>query len=277
MPIAAPEINAAGRVTPGKNPPTAPAGPSAGPPPRTTARFVPVRPGELDAAPRERPARAWVSPHTWALVIGLLAVWLLAWYMLQPPSADGLYRRIQRQVNSESAEALEQAEDDIRQFLARFPQDPRSDGLRDYAQRIDMSHLERRLELQAKGVNAQPPLSPVERCYVDALNAARVDPETGIARFQAMIDLFGSPEDGSGPIGRCIQLAKRRLGEFRQQYDAQSQELLHLVEERIKEADELRTTDPERANAMYRAVLVLCQGKAWARTSSGGQRLRSGK
>ena len=76
-----------------------------------------------------------------------------------------------------------------------------------------------------------------------------------MAKFQAMIDLFESPKDDSGPNGRCIQLAKRRLSEFRQQYEAQSQEQLHAIEERIKRADELRKTDPERAKAMYRAVL----------------------
>ena len=195
-------------------------------PPRTSGRFVPVRPGELDAAPPERPGGSWISPQTWALVIGLLAVWLLAWYMLQPPSADALYRRIQRQTEGESAEALLQAEDDIRQFLARFPHDPRSEGLKDYAERIEMSHLERRLELQAKGMTVQTSLSPVERTYLDALNTARVDPEAGMAKFQAMIDLFQSPKDVSGPNGRCIQLAKRRLSEFRQQYEAQSQEQL---------------------------------------------------
>ncbi len=128
-----------------------------------------------------------------------------------------------------------------------------------------MSHLERRLELQAKGVNVQTSLSPVERTYLDALNTARVDPEAGMAKFQAMIDLFESPTDVSGPNGHCIQLAKRRLSEFRQQYEAQSQEQLALVEERIKRADELRKTDPQRAKAIYQAVVVLYQNKAWAK------------
>ncbi len=273
LPIGPPAVDTPGSAARGGSPP---AEHSPGSPPRAasggpTARFVPVRPGELDAAPAEQPGATWISPHTWALVIGIIAVWLLAWYMLQPPSADALYRRIQRQTEGESAPepsdtALEPAEDDIHQFLVRFPQDPRSDRLRDYAERIEMTHLERRL-LQAKGVNVQTSLSPVERSYLDALNTARVDLETGIARFQAMIDLFESRKDDSGPNARCIQLAKRRLSEFRQQYEAQSQEQLHAVEERLKEADELRATDPERAKAIYRAVLVLYQNKAWAKNA----------
>ncbi len=253
------------QARPGIDPPAAASAPASEALPRTTGHFVPVRPGELDRPPPERPAAPWISPHTWALVVGLLAVWLLAWYMLQPPSADGLYRRIERQTEGESAEALLQAEEDIHQFLVRFPHDPRSERLKDFAQRIDMSHLERRLELQAKGVNLQTPLSPVERSYLEALNTARVDPEAGLAKFQAMIDLFQSPRDVSSPTWRCVQLAQRRLSEFRQQYEAQSQEQLTVVEERIKRADELRQTDPQRAKAIYQAVIVLYQGKAWAK------------
>ena len=233
--------------------------------PRTPARFVPVRPGELDEAPPERPAGNWISPQTWALVIGLLAVWLLAWYMLQPPSADGLYQRIQRQTKGESTEALQQAEDDIRAFLTRFPHDSRSEVLKDYVKRIEMSHLERRLELLAKGVNLQTPLSPVERNYLDALNTARDDLEAGIAKLQAMIDLSESPNEAFGPNWCCIQSAKRRLSEFRQQYEVQSQEQRILVRNRINLADELRKTDPQRANAIYHAVIVLYQNKTWAK------------
>jgi serine/threonine-protein kinase len=249
----------------GNAPPAPSLGAAPEPPPRTSGRFVPVRPGELDSAPPERPAGTWISPQTWALAVGLLAVWLLAWYMLQPPSADQLYGRIQRQTKDDSAESLQQAEDDIRQFLALFPHDPRSVELKDYVQRIDMSRLERRLELQAKGVNLQTSLSPVERCYLEALNTARLDREAGILKLRAMIDLYQSPRDVSGPNWRCIELAKRRLSEFSQQDDARSKEELGLVGERISRADELRKTDPQRAEAIYQAVIVLYQNKAWAK------------
>jgi serine/threonine-protein kinase len=247
------------------NDPALPIAPPPEPAPQPTGRFVAVRPGELDPAPPERPGASWISPQTWVLAMGLLALGLLAWYVLQPPTADGLYRRIQRQTVGESAEALLQAEDDIRQFLGRFPHDSRSEGLKDYAERIGLLHLERRLELEAKGVNMKTALSPVQRTYLEALNTARVDPERGLAKFQAMIDLFQSPKDVSGSRWRCVKLARRRLSEFRQQYEAQSKEQLTLVEQRIMRADELRKTDPERAEAMYRAIVVLYQDKAWAK------------
>jgi serine/threonine-protein kinase len=234
-------------------------------PPRTSGRFVPVRPGELDVTLSERHADPWISPHTWALVLALVAIWLLAWYMLQPPTADRLYRHIQRQTEGESIDSLEQAEDEIRQFLDRFPHDPRSDNLKDFARRIDLSRLESRLEREAKGIGAQSSHTPVERSYLSALGAARSDPEAGIAKFQAMIDLFGAVKDASGMNELCVQLAKKRLTEVRHQIEVQSREELHVVEERLHRADELQATDPDRAKTIYRAIIVLYQGKAWAK------------
>ena len=233
-------------------------------------RFVPVRPGELDVRPPEQPAGTWISPQTWALVLGLVAVWLLAWYMLQPPSADSLYRRIQRQTEDESAAALEQAEDDIHQFLARFPHDSRSErpaGLRRPNRPLAPGSPSRPSRQRSHRSSI---LLPVERTYLDALATARIDPEAGIAKFEAMIDLFGSPGDTSGPNGRCIQLARQRLSEFRQQYEVQSQEQRNVVEDRINRADELRKTDPRRAIAIYRAVLASTRIKPGQRTPSPG-------
>ncbi len=229
-------------------------------PPQTSGRFVPVRAGELDPALPERPAEAWISPHTWVLLAGLFAVWLLVWYMLQPPSADGLYKRIQQEIKSESV----RAEDDIARFHDHFPDDGRNQELIDW---IDASRQKGRLELLAKGVNVQPSPSPVERRYVDALNTARVDPETGMAKFQAMIDLFETREGGSGDNRRCIQLAKQRLDEVRKQFEAQSQEELNLVNRRIDGADEMHEKDPERAKKVYQAVITLYKGRAWAKSA----------
>jgi eukaryotic-like serine/threonine-protein kinase len=227
-------------------------------PPAVSGRFIPVRPGELDHAPSERAAGSWISPQTIPLVLGLIALWGLTWYMLQPPSADGLYRRIQRQVERDSTDALDQAEEDINQFLTRYSGDLRADGVREYAEQIEIHHLEKRLERGG-------PQSLVERMYVDAVNTARSDLEAGIAKLQATIDLFESPGLTSGSVWRCLQLAKRRLGEFRKDYEEQSQEQRTLIQQRLDRADDLRKTDPQRAKRTYRAVLDLYEHKAWAK------------
>ncbi len=276
VPFAAPPAGGglANHADSGNEAPVSTEGPAV-PAPRTAGRFVPVQPGELDRAAHDRPAASWISPQTGALVVGLVVLGLLAWHVLQPPTADALYRRIQRQTSGGSTESLEQAEDDIRQFLTRFSGDARSEELKDDIQRIELARLDRHLELQAKGVNVQSTLSPAERTYLDALNTARTDPESGMAKLQAMIDLFDSPGDGSRADVRCVELARRRLTELRKQYDVQSREQLTAVRERIRLADELRKTDPQRAAVIYRAVITLYANKAWAKDVVQQARARS--
>jgi serine/threonine-protein kinase len=231
---------------------------------KPAGRFVPVRPGDLDRPERSETATTWISPQTWALAVGLIVVGVIAWYLLQPVSADALYERISTQTKADSSDSLLAAEDDIRQFLMRFPADPRCEELRASARAIDLSRLERKLELRAKGLLGGGSLVPIERLYVEALNYAWLDPEAGLARFQAIIDLYGSEMQRAGPTAQCVELARRRVAQLREQLDAQVQEHLALILERLDEADKIRPKDPARATAIYRAVLRLYADKAWA-------------
>ncbi len=240
-----------------------PATTSATSPPKTTGRFVAVTPGELDSPAQDTPTNI-ISHQTAALVIGLLATGLLAWYFLQPISADALFRRIESQTGSQTDEALLSAEDDIRLFEMRYSNDARWDTFREYSDRLDLLHLERKLELQAKGLGSRTALTPVERTYLDTHNLARIDPEAALAKFQAMIDLFGAAKEHTTPTWQCIQLVKRRLAELRQQCEAQSREQLTMIVERLDRADELRTTDAKRAAKIYNAVIELYKSKPWA-------------
>ncbi len=142
-------------------------------------RFVAVRPGELDQSHPERPETLWISPQTWALVIGLLAAGLIVWYMLQPLSANALYHRIEQQTADGSPDGVQQAEGEINQFLARFPGDARCAELNEDLARLEAWRMERDLGRQAGGMNLKNALTPVERCYIDALNAARIDVRSG--------------------------------------------------------------------------------------------------
>jgi serine/threonine-protein kinase len=230
----------------------------------TTGRFVAVRPGELDHSLPERLETPWISPHTWALAIGLLVIGLMVWYMLQPMSADALYHRIERQTVDGSPDSVQQAEDDINQFLARFPGDDRVGFLNDDLDRLETWRLERDLGRQAGGMNVRKALTPVERCYIDALNAAKVDVDQGLEKFQALVDMFGPRMDISAAELRCIRIAKRRIEELAKQSEQQHKELLSAVNRSLDRADELAKEEPERAAKIRNAVIKLYAGKAWA-------------
>jgi serine/threonine-protein kinase len=240
--------------------------PAAPPPvvPRPASRFVPVRPGDLDAPALPQNSTAWISPQTWALAGGLLIVGLITWYLLQPLSADALYQRIAVRTQDGSRDALLECEDQIRDFLLRFPGDPRGEELRADARQIDLLRLERKLELRANGLSSGWGLAPVERLYVEAFRQARRDSDIGLAKFQAIIDLYGSAGDSSSPTAQCVELARRRVAQLREQRDVQAQEHLALILDRLDEADRARPREPRRAEATYHAVLELYAGKAWA-------------
>jgi hypothetical protein len=231
---------------------------------RPPSRFIAVRPDELDRLENFGSPATSISLQTWILAVGLIAIGLLAWRLLQPPSADATYRRISDQVEAGDSDSLLQAEDDIRDFLMRFPSDPRCETLRGHAREIDLTRLERKLELQARGRMATANLTPVERLYLDALRHAWTNPDVCMTRFQAIVDLYEVGGRRSGPTWQCVELAKRRLARLREQQEAQAGEHLALIQERLDRADSIRKSDPARAAAMYRAVIELYQDRSWA-------------
>ena len=199
--------------------PPAPA--TAAPRPATLAEnhsgsFVAVPKEELDR-PVQEPRRPWaslVSPQTWCLVIALVAVALIVWYFLQPPSADKLYQRIAENVDG-TASSLAQVEGEIQEFLARFPDDHRVPQLREYQGEIELYRLERRFERRAQASSSGEKLMPIERAYLEAIYYARLDPERGLVKLQALVDLYGQGNDVTGPPAQCLELARRRITQIR--------------------------------------------------------------
>jgi len=248
----------------------------------STSRFVPVDEKELgrDDAP-EPQAPAIISLRTVLLAVGLLAMGLIAWYSLQPPSADDLYRRISARTQAKDNDSLLAAEADIRDFTMRFPHDPRCAELREYEREVDLIRLEKRFELRTRGRARGESLLPIERAYLDALNYVQVDRDLGMKKLQALLDLYGHQEAGSarpgsrppgakprrddpGPVGQCLELARRRLARLRQQNEASTADHLDLIQSRLDEADRISRQDPERARTMRQAVVELYEHKSWA-------------
>jgi len=231
----------------------------------TSGRFVVVSEEELGrVGEEEEPRPALISLQTWALAGSLLLLGLVAWWFLQPPSADALYKRIVAKTADETIESILLAENDIREFLNRYSSDPRAAHLRTYEREIDLYRLEKRFELRLKGLGGSENLQPIERAYLEAINYLRLDPELGRAKLQAIVDLYDRPGNDKEPEGQCLTLVRRRLAQLRQQSEKHAAEQLALLQERLDAADALRNTDPERAEAVYRAVIELYGHKQWA-------------
>jgi eukaryotic-like serine/threonine-protein kinase len=230
--------------------------PEAKEPPKPATRFVAVREDELGRPEIEEPVPIF-SLSTVVLIVALLLVGGGMWYFLQPPTADGLYNRIVSRVGDESIESVRSAEEDIQRFLDEFSNDPRAKKIRGYQREIELYQMERKL------AQAENP-TPAERAYADAIAYEQAEPEKCAAKLQALVDLYTGQSDLSGPAGNCVELARRHLKQVRQEIAAVTAEQLPQLQARLDRADELKATEPDRAAAMYRAVVELYSPKPWA-------------
>jgi serine/threonine-protein kinase len=226
--------------------------------------FTPVEDDPADAELPPAEHRPLVSLQTWLLVIALLSVGGVLWYLLQPPTADDLYDRIAGRAAEGDAESLLAVEDQIDQFLMTYPKDSRAPTLRHYAQEIQLYRLERRFERRAAGLVRDETLLPVERDYLEAIHYARFDPPRAMRKLQAILDLYDSHADASGPVGQCLRLVQRRLERLREQVQRQAPQQIQLIEQHLVQAEALFATDPVRARAMCAAVVELFSDKPWA-------------
>jgi serine/threonine-protein kinase len=229
---------------------------------KATGRFVPVHEDDLDRGLlAEEPHHALVSLQTWLLAASLIAVGLLVWYFVQSPTADALYAKISTLIDNR---AEDEAARSIQQFVTAFPNDPRTAALLGYAKELELTHLERRLELQAGNRLRSGKVLPVQRDYLEAAQYARLDPERGFKKFQALVDLYDQPGDRAEPTADYVALARRRLDRLREQMDKQAGAYQAVLQDRLEQAQLLAGEDPARARAMWHAMIELYAEKPWA-------------
>jgi len=226
--------------------------------------FTPISEEDLDRVEVEPERPALISLQTWMLLVALVASGLLTWYLLQPPDADTLHDRIMETTADGSIETLRSAEGDIDDFLSLYSRDPRAEQVRRFRQEIDLHDLERKFELRARGFTGTEGLLPIERACLSAIRQARVDPDAGMVKLQALVDLYGPGVDPSGREGLCVEVARRRLERLRQQVEQQAPAHLAMIRQRLKKAEQLRADKPQEAERMYRGVVELYADKPWA-------------
>jgi len=239
-------------------------------------RFIEVGEDELGYIAEEEPRPAVISLHTWVLVAILLLIGLTWWWFLQPPSADSLYGRIKNTIADGSIQSKLRAENNLREFLNRYSDDPRAKEFRGLERDIDLHKLEQefesRLNSRLKRYESEENLQPIERAYLEALRYLRLDKELGTAKLQAIVHLYGQHGSENEPTGQCLALVRRQLEKIEQETEKYAQDQLYLLFERLDAADKLSAEDPERAKEMYRAVIVLYADKPWAEAAVGRAR-----
>jgi len=233
-----------------------------GPWPLTPSSFTTVEEDERRRAAADASSRGPVWPQVALLSLALAALVFLGFYMMRGPTADVLFERIDNAVGSgDSPERLLDAEDNIHRFLTRFPDDPRCAKLKGYVEEIDLLHLERQTKLRPGLATGD---TPIEHDYAEAMRFASSDPDRAAARLKAIVDFYGQSPATSETTSRFLELSRRQLAHLVQQIVIQSPAYLKLIDENLSRADQLRTTDPTKARAIWTSIIELYAGKPWA-------------
>ena len=226
--------------------------------------YTPIAADRRSNATSDKEPAPWVSPGVWGLAISMLTIGLLAWYWLQPPSAEKLYAAVKAAAEEGKVERLIAVENEIQKFIDHYPADRRIREMQSYQDEIELYRLERRFEFRAKFFSKNDELSPIERMYFEAMGRIPIDPADGRRKLQAMIDLFRDSKDDSKQARDCLQLAQKQLDRLDRRLAEQATTDQRLVEQKLADAARLETTDPEAARRIRAAIEELYGDQTWA-------------
>lgn len=235
----------------------------AGTPPAPQPKFTTVSNDDRTREEIQDEETSWLSLQVLALVVAIATLVFGTWYLLQPASLDKLYARA---MAADENDKLAEAEADIVNFLNRADaSDPRTRDLEELRDQIETDRLERKLERRSRLRGKMHELSPVERDYVEALRQVDLDPEAGMKKMTALVDLYGSDANQQPAITRqCLELARRKLDKLHKDVAAYTQEHRDRIAGQLDRADSMTAEDPDAAKKIWRAVLELYDGKPWA-------------
>jgi eukaryotic-like serine/threonine-protein kinase len=247
---------------------------SAGPTAPSSGTTVFTTVDEEFARQRQQSSRSWTAVLIPAsvLVIALAALGALALYLMHPYTADQLYAHIATHTDSDDVDSIRQVEKEIKEFVSRFPDDPRVAELRQSQQRVQLERMSRRLQLQSRrGGLPDLTLLPVEVLYLQAMNTAQTSPEAAIKLLDSLVKLYGSDANAddaaAGETDRraqCVKLAQQQLATLRADMAKQTGRQLAAIRERLEAAGKIGDRDSQRGREMLQAVIDLYGKDEWA-------------
>ena len=167
-------------------------------------------------------------------------------------------------------QTLSGAEGDLQSFFLHFPDDPRLAEMQEFQDELDLVRLQKNFERRAGRVGGTDSISPVERAYMEAVRLAASDPDAALARFQALVDVYGSAKEiGTKPLRQhtnqqCIDLARKQIERLQSANEKTNAEQRKLIQEQLARAARLQKTDSAAAEKIYRGLVELYGNKPWA-------------
>ena len=217
---------------------------------------------------REHGTQRWLLALQLAGLVGALAAlgWL-AWWMTRPATADAIHAVIMDHIDQRGPDDLGPVEDEINDFLVRFPDDPRAAEVGQYADELKLQRRERQLRkgLMPGGVGSHP----ISEVFAAAIRLREDDPARAAALLEDLLVLYPTAGEQAAALDEDqrtnLMIAERELAKLRLQIDKRAAEQLPAIRERARTVRELEDSSPERAAAMYRALIDLYGDELWAK------------
>ena len=233
---------------------------------------------DVEEEARQAELAAQLSPlafagQTLGALAALLAIGAFAIWLTRTPSADTLYARISAAaVDDSDFDALREVDDEVETFLEEYPDDPRADEVRSYFEQLELSKLERRLQLLVyRGGDGEDDLLAIERLFVEANELSETKPEQAAAQLESLLALYrGANEENStneetaARQQACYRLAVRELAALLAKIAEQAAAQLPELRSRLEHADAMASTDPDGAQTIYQALVDLYGEREWA-------------
>ncbi len=205
----------------------------------------------------------WITPQGLASMAALLVVGFIIWKLLQPPTAEKLYARIEQQTLSSDTGVVD-AKDDIQLFLQHYPNHPRARQMEAWLQDIKLKQLEKNYNLARRTAEADE-LAPVEIAYLEAIGEAQFNPAAAATKLQALLDLYAGRASGESNRERlCLKLAAQKLNYLRKRKESFIYRQQADLKKQLKAADKFASTSPATARRIWRGMIALHSDKDWA-------------
>jgi hypothetical protein len=253
--------------------------PPAPPTPRPTAtRFTTVDEEARRKQREEEEEGQLALIARWVALVVLVGGLLWGgWWLLRPATADELYHEIMTTVENEGDDDLRLVENDLGEFMERFPNDERAAELAEYVQQLEFQKLQRRARLRTN-IAGEAELGPIVQLYLAALEIAESDPARSKQMLSDLVDLYdplGVTATGEVTTGRdrsalsaedrqWLVLARKELEKLNREAQADAAKQLPAVKERLAATGVVARNRPEQAKRMYEAIIRLYGDQPWA-------------
>jgi hypothetical protein len=219
-----------------------------------TTRFTTI--ADMERAEAKRASRLARQQGIVSGIIGIVIATLLlggGWWILQPPGADLLYARIMTVADDEDTD-LRDAEPLIREFLDRYPTDPRAEEIRGYERSIEVESLARKARREARRRGGG--IDVIERDFRTAMSLEQSSPTACIEALDAVAVLHDLRSDDASDAAEGSRAEASLIARNWQTLIEQERQRLEPLarQERAEDAQRLERLFEEAAELAARAA-----------------------